>query len=333
MDLRATKFSRVLVIAAVAVIVACAWFPPLQALADEQVDAGLSRALVSFASARTLNGVISVLQGTEFSVQPLGVGVTLTVGQVLDPINDLIEQFSTLMLYASVAFGVQKMLLLIGGNWFISLLVSATAIVWAGLYALQKSPPWLSRALLVLLMIRFAIPVVTLGSDLLYERLLADDYVSEQRSIDLVSEVIKKATPAVPMNGGQGSSTTTAATVPSALPRVAPTSNPASAAEKGWLERLKDQVTPGGTGPESLTSAAVQPSAIPEKGWMDRLKDRVVDAVPIPDFEAIKASVDGLPKRIVNIIVIFLLQTMIIPIFLLWVLYRTALSVARPRAS
>ena len=91
-----------------AAVLSCAWLAPLDAPAMQQVDAGLKRALVSFATARLLNGVISVAQGTEASVQPFGVGVTFAPGQILDPVNDLVEQFSHLMLAASVAFGVQK---------------------------------------------------------------------------------------------------------------------------------------------------------------------------------------------------------------------------------
>ena len=49
------------------------------------------RALITFALARTINGVISVVQGTEVALQPAGVGVTLTPGEILDPVNDLIE--------------------------------------------------------------------------------------------------------------------------------------------------------------------------------------------------------------------------------------------------
>ena len=48
------------------------------------------RALVTFALARTINGVISVVQGTEVALQPAGVGVTLTPGEILDPVNDLV---------------------------------------------------------------------------------------------------------------------------------------------------------------------------------------------------------------------------------------------------
>ena len=44
-----------------AAIVVCSWLGPLDAPATEQVDAGLKRALISFATARALNGVISEL--------------------------------------------------------------------------------------------------------------------------------------------------------------------------------------------------------------------------------------------------------------------------------
>ena len=41
------------------------WLAPLDTPAIKQVDAGLKRALVSFAAARTLNALISVAQETE----------------------------------------------------------------------------------------------------------------------------------------------------------------------------------------------------------------------------------------------------------------------------
>ena len=92
--------------------------------------------------------------------------MTLTPGQALDPLNDVVEQFSTLMLAASVAFGVQKILISIGSYWLISLVLTAAALAWTWLYFRQKqAPAWLSRTLVVLLMLRFAVPVVTIGTD------------------------------------------------------------------------------------------------------------------------------------------------------------------------
>ena len=58
--------------------------------AETEYQALFQRALVTFALARTLNGVISAVQGTELALQPAGVGVTLTPGEILDPVNDLV---------------------------------------------------------------------------------------------------------------------------------------------------------------------------------------------------------------------------------------------------
>ena len=55
---------RIALAALVAIMVACSWLTPLDSAANQQVDAGLKRALLSFATARALNAVISVVQGT-----------------------------------------------------------------------------------------------------------------------------------------------------------------------------------------------------------------------------------------------------------------------------
>ena len=96
------------------------WLSPLDSLATKLVDAGLQRALVSFAVAKTLNGVISVVQESQLSATPGGVGVNFAIGQFLDPVNDLVEQISTLLLIASVSFGVQKVLISMGAHWLVS---------------------------------------------------------------------------------------------------------------------------------------------------------------------------------------------------------------------
>ena len=190
-----------LVILAVTAMVVCAWLGPLEAAANRQIDAGLKRALVSFAVARTLNAIISVAQGTEVSLQPLGVGVNLSIGQVLDPVNDVIEKFSSLMLVASVVFGIQKVLVGIGAHWVVSLLLTIIAAWWALLFfRRQRAPPLLASALAVMLMLRFAIPLATIGSDLLFQQFLAGDYLASQQALDRTAVQVDKASPAIPVD-------------------------------------------------------------------------------------------------------------------------------------
>lgn len=169
---------------AIALVVACAWLAPFDSAANRHVDAGLKRALVSFASARAIDAVISALQGTEVAVQPAGVGFVFSPGEVLDPVNDLVEQFADLMLTASVAFGAQKLLLAIGAHAGVSLALTIVAVAWLVWQATAgRTPAWLSRLLLVLAMLRFALPLTVIGSDALFERFMADDYQLSQQAI------------------------------------------------------------------------------------------------------------------------------------------------------
>lgn len=66
-----SRFAQRIVLAlVVAIMVACSWLTALDSAANQQVDAGLKRALLSFATARALNAIISVAQGTEIAVEP-----------------------------------------------------------------------------------------------------------------------------------------------------------------------------------------------------------------------------------------------------------------------
>ncbi len=75
------------------------------------------RAMYSFALVKALNALISLIQSTEINVS-LFVGATIGVGQILDPINDLVERFSLVMLVSSVSIGVQHLLLLLAKSIF-----------------------------------------------------------------------------------------------------------------------------------------------------------------------------------------------------------------------
>jgi hypothetical protein len=100
-------WARCVATALLIALVALSWSRALDTAASEATTATFKRALAIAAIARTFNGVISVAQGTEIAVQPIGVGVTVTVGEILDPLNDLVERFSMLALVASVSLGVQ----------------------------------------------------------------------------------------------------------------------------------------------------------------------------------------------------------------------------------
>jgi hypothetical protein len=147
------------------------------------------RAFVTFALARTINGVISVVQGTEIALQPAGVGVTLTPGEILDPVNDLVERFSWIMMGATISLGVQNVLLDVSAWWVIQALVSALAAwmlirIWYPGQGSRARGIILKRVFLSLLFIRFAVPVMLIANDLLYQQFLEQRY---QQSTEVIT--------------------------------------------------------------------------------------------------------------------------------------------------
>lgn len=122
---------RLLIVAVVFLLVSASWLEFFDKQSLAYIDKALVQATVTFGLARAFNAVISVLQSVEISV----VAVSITIGEALDPLNDLVEQFSTLMQYAVGSLIIQKLLVEIVSHDFFKIVISATgAIFIASMY-------------------------------------------------------------------------------------------------------------------------------------------------------------------------------------------------------
>ncbi len=228
-----------------------------------------SRALITFAVARTLNGAISVAQGTEVAIEPGGVGVNFTVGQVLDPINDLVERFSAVMLIATSSLGLQNILLRMTLWWGTSLalilaVVFALVVLWWPKFDESRLKPLALQLLLVAVFLRFAVPILVIGSNLVFDTFLAAEQAAASRSLDATRSDIEQINENV------------------ATPE-------SDAQDQSVIERLG-----------SMLNSSLDSMNIGDR--LDRLRDRV----------------SNVSEHIINLIVIFLLQTIILPVVFLW---------------
>ena len=185
---------RWLLVVLVALTVVLSSLTTVDELAEEEYEALFQRALISFALARTLNGVISAVQGTELALQPAGVGVTLTPGQVLDPINDLVERFSWIMLGATLSLGVQQVLLDVGQWWAIKLVLGLLGLAWLWVRLRRSgSEKWVFRVFIIVAFIRFAVPVAMIANEGLYRLFLESRYIESTQVIESAGSDIKRA--------------------------------------------------------------------------------------------------------------------------------------------
>lgn len=166
-----------------ALLLALAWFRPLDTVAEQYTESGLKRAFATFAAARAMNATISVLQSASVNFQ-IGAGASLQLGAVLDPLDDLVEQFSSVMLAATLSFATQRLLIEISGAWPVSVLLTVLFIAWGASHLRNGiSPGWLSRLLLGLLCLRFAVPVAAFGGEATYRLFLASGYEASQARV------------------------------------------------------------------------------------------------------------------------------------------------------
>ncbi len=275
---RSAWFQRVVALLLLAATAATAWRPQVDAFAETQIEAGLQRALVAFALARALNGVISVAQSTELALQPAGIGVAVNPGELLDPVNDLVEQFSTVMLVAAGSLGLQRLLVGISAWMPLQIAVIGTLAAWLAL-TFMTMPRVLRLArntALLLLLLRFAVPASALASEAAYRVFLEPEY----------------------------------------------------AASSAAIERAKDDLL--------AQSKEVEPEQPPAglslgeraQAWLDQ-KAKSLDVRR--HLEALEVTATEITGHVVNLIAVFVVQTVVLPLLFLWLGWRTLL-VMLPRA-
>lgn len=230
--------------------------------ADGYAEDALKRALVTFAAARSLNGVISVAQSTE-----LGVGVTVAVGQILDPVNDLVEQFSSVMLVAASSLGLQTLMLRITSSQLVTvttivILILAVVALWLPRLQSNGVAQAASRILLIMLCVRFIVPLLIIGTNLVSDTFLAAGQAEATAALEVTGDTIKELK--VDAVTGSGD-------------------------EQSIIDRLGTMID------ESMASMNIS----------ERLAQ-------------LKQNASNATEHIVDLIVLFVLQTIILPLALLW---------------
>jgi hypothetical protein len=169
-------------------LTALAWTPWLDARAASTLDAALARTLGTFAVARATNAAISMIQDADVTITPVGVGLTVSPGELLDPVDDLVEQLSSLLLLAATSLGIQRIALELGSSLPIQVLLTLAAIVFLVARVLRPQG-WLQgvsqRMLFALLVLRWMVPAYALLSESIDHFVLAPRYEAALAALTL----------------------------------------------------------------------------------------------------------------------------------------------------
>lgn len=139
-----------------------------QSFADEYFSQSMQQTLTAYAAVRVLNATVSVVQESQVQVQPAGVGLSLALGQMLDPLNDMTERASDVLVWSAASLGIQKLIYEISDIIFRPLLALMLLVLsLCYLCATNKTASWHNHALrlcIAVVMLRAFMPVSAFAS-------------------------------------------------------------------------------------------------------------------------------------------------------------------------
>jgi hypothetical protein len=188
--------ARGLFLAALAAALLAALAPMVDARGNDWLEATFARTLAALAATRGLDSAISLAQSSEVSFS-FGPGGSLGIGQALDPVNDLVEQYGALLLTSTTALGIQRLGMQIAatlGAWlFLPALVALGLSAACSEGGRRSLLAWSRRLFGLALFARLALPAAGWIDSLVAERFLETGYRQASAAVSATAERIEQA--------------------------------------------------------------------------------------------------------------------------------------------
>lgn len=253
--------SKLLLALILLLIVAVSWSGYIDRRTDSYVNKATVQALAAFASARVLNAGITVAKsvqvGAVVSVQPL---------EILDPVHDLVEQYSSVMKLAIGSLVIQKVLLeIVATGFFKILLTLLSLLLLTSLFVGSTGQSTqMFRLFALACLVRFLL-ILAVGLNGLVDTI----YVDNKTRQNMVE-----------------------------------------------LEKLSREV-------DALTTS----DDSDDSSWYTGITSRFSAAKELINLDKLKQKIEAAVPAVLNLMALFILKTLILPLLFLWLLLRGFSSV------
>jgi len=185
-------------------------FPILDATADNYFNEAISKAGVAYATCRIVNASVSVVKESSLELEPAGIGVSLAVGQVLDPIDDMTERLSDVIVTAITSLGVQELAYEISVKLappvlsvFIFVL---TILIWFNNKKIIRLQKTTIRIILIIIIARLCLPISSTANEFIQKDFFDEKISNAKQELEFsTAELDKLAEIALPeVNGFKG---------------------------------------------------------------------------------------------------------------------------------
>lgn len=268
----------------IAVVIASFW-GIFDKKSETYVDQSLKQAVVVYGVARGTNAVISVAQSFQIPF--------ITPGEILDPVNDLVERFSTLMELSIGSLVLQKLLIEITTHAYFNYAIAAIGLlVMLTMFVLKEQFYMLSlRFFLSVIFFRFAIVLVLFFNGMVSDTFVAKKISDETSKLD---KVVKQASVLAEVKAV------------TAVPIV-----PTKPRDEGIFERIGASFSEVKQKIVSTVSATFEPI----------------------NPKLIKEKLENTVESMLRLMALFFLQTILLPVLFLYVFKRVLSSIWQAQAN
>lgn len=165
--------------------------PGLDTTTDSYFRDAITKAGVAYATCRVVNASVSVIKESNLQLEPAGIGLSLAVGQIVDPIDDMTERLSDVLVTAITSLGVQKLAYEISVSLappiFSAFLLVLSLLVWVRGDRIARLKKVVMQILLIIVIARFCLPMSSMANVFLHEHFFADKIADANRELSLIS--------------------------------------------------------------------------------------------------------------------------------------------------
>jgi hypothetical protein len=170
--------------------------PVLDTMTDTYFRKAITKAGVAYATCRVINASVSIVKESTLQLEPIGIGISLAVGQTLDPIDDMTERLSNVLVTAITSLGVQKLAYEISVSFVppvISIFLFVLSILlWFENETLVSLQKIITRFIIIIIIARFCLPISSLADEYLHKHFFADQISDANKKLAVGSAELDK---------------------------------------------------------------------------------------------------------------------------------------------
>jgi len=166
--------------------------PYLDAQADKYFSNTIAKATLAYATTRAINAGVSVIKDSDINAEPGGLGISVAVGKVLDPIDDMTERLSNTLVIALTSLGLQKLIyeisIYLAPKLIIPLLIFLSIFIWVKNRHVRYFVILSSKIVLIIIVSRFCLPVSSLANNYIYNNYFSVKIDDAKNNLEILNK-------------------------------------------------------------------------------------------------------------------------------------------------